>query len=96
MQYNDKENMENTLLHEEEWSKEGSEEFGKEMRSRSYRGDTKSEESIWGNKTIYKLIKSTLLEVVTNDDISDGIENEANVVGVGGTGEVAVHFLVCL
>ena len=37
--------------------------------------------------------QATIFEVVLDDDVSDGVEDELNVVGVGGAREVCVHFL---
>ena len=37
--------------------------------------------------------KSTVLEVVLDDDVRDGVEDELDVVGVGGAGEVCVDLL---
>jgi len=37
--------------------------------------------------------KSAVLEVVLDDDVSDGIEDELDVVGISGTREVRVDLL---
>ena len=37
--------------------------------------------------------QAAVLEVVLDDDVSDGVKHELNVVGVGGAREVRVHFL---
>ena len=40
------------------------------------------------------LVESTAAQVVGDDDVSDGVEDELDVVGVGGARLVAVDFLV--
>ena len=39
------------------------------------------------------LEQSAVLEVVLDDDVRDGVEDEPDVVGVGGAREVRVHLL---
>lgn len=39
-------------------------------------------------------VESTAPQVVGDDDIRDGIEDELDVVGVGGAGDVSVDLLV--
>ena len=39
------------------------------------------------------LEKSTVLQVVLDDDVGDGVEHELHVLGVGGAGEVGVDLL---
>ena len=38
-----------------------------------------------------KLKKTTIFEIVFDDDISDGIENKLNIISIGGTREVSVY-----
>lgn len=40
-----------------------------------------------------RLEKTTILQVVFDDDIGDGIENELHVLGVGGAREMCVDLL---
>lgn len=40
-----------------------------------------------------ELEESTILQVVLYDDVGDSVENEPNVVGVRGAGEMRVDFL---
>ena len=42
------------------------------------------------------LEKSAILEVVLNDDVGDGVENELNVAGVGGASEMRVDLFLFL
>lgn len=39
-------------------------------------------------------VEATEAQVVGNDDVSDCIKDKLDVVGVRGTGDVSVHFLV--
>lgn len=39
-------------------------------------------------------IKTTETQIVGDDDISDSIKDELDVVGVGGAGGVGVHLLI--
>ena len=39
------------------------------------------------------LKEAAVFEIVLDDDVGDGVEDEADVVGVGGAGEVRVHLL---
>lgn len=41
-----------------------------------------------------RLKKSAVLQVILNDDIGDGIEDELNVVRVGGAGEVRINLFL--
>lgn len=40
-----------------------------------------------------RLEEPTVLQVVLDDDIGDGVENKLHVLGVGGTGEVRINLL---
>ena len=42
------------------------------------------------------LEQAAVFEVVLDDDVRDGVEDEADVVGVGGAGEVGVDLLLVL
>ena len=42
------------------------------------------------------LEKSTVFEVVFDNDVRDGVENEGNIICVSGTCEVSVDFLCVL
>lgn len=42
------------------------------------------------------LEEAAVFEVVFDDDVSDGIEHELNVGGVGGTGKVSVDLFSVL
>ena len=42
------------------------------------------------------LEEAAVFEVVLDDDVRDGVEDEADVVGVGGAREVGVHLLLIL
>jgi len=54
------------------------------------------DKSEWGMPTwVTELEKTTFLEIVSNDDISDGFKNELNIVCVRGTSEMCVD-LLCL
>lgn len=39
-------------------------------------------------------VKTTEAQVVGDDDISDGVEDKLDIVGVGGAGDVRVHLLI--
>ena len=39
------------------------------------------------------LKEAAVFEIVLDDDVGDGVEDEADVVGVGGAREVRVHLL---
>ena len=39
------------------------------------------------------LEEAAVLQVVLDDDVSDGVEHKLHVLGVGGAGEVGVDFL---
>ena len=41
----------------------------------------------------FKLIETTIFKIITDDDVGDGVKNESDIVGIGGAGEVTVHFL---
>lgn len=40
------------------------------------------------------LIQATTTQVVGDDDVGDGVKHKLDVVGVGGTGDVGIHFLL--
>ena len=42
------------------------------------------------------LEEAAVFEVVLDDDVRDGVKDEADVVGVGGAREVGVHLLLIL
>ncbi len=46
--------------------------------------------------TVVQLEQPAVLEVVLDDDVRDRVEDEPDVVGVGGACEVAVHLLLVL
>jgi hypothetical protein len=41
----------------------------------------------------FALEETTVLQVVLDDDVGNGVEDKLNVLGVGGLGEVAVDLL---
>jgi hypothetical protein len=43
---------------------------------------------------VSSLKQSTIFEIVLDDDVRDSVEDELNVVCVGGAGEVRVDFLL--
>ena len=45
---------------------------------------------------IQVLEESTVLQVVLDDDVSDGVEDKLHVLGVGGAGEVGVDLFSVL
>lgn len=45
------------------------------------------------NMTRHLLEKTTVLQVVLDDNVSDGIEHKLHVLGVGGAGEMGVDLL---
>lgn len=48
------------------------------------------------NMTRHLLEKTTVLQVVLDDNVSDGIEHKLHVLGVGGAGEMGVDLLCVL
>ena len=42
------------------------------------------------------LVESTSTKVISNNDVSDGVKYESNVVRVGGTCELSVDFLILM
>lgn len=64
---------------------------GKETRN--VEGSRESSSQRDARSWIYLSVEPTLLEVVFDDDVGDGVEDELDVLGVGGAGEVGVDLL---